>query len=97
MKFLPMQDYILVRPEERLKSAVLQVVMSEKPNTGEVVAVGPGKVDDKGRLHPMDVKVGDRIRFGTDAGYLNYPEYWENWQRYLILQEADVCWVEESR
>lgn len=92
--FRPTQDYILVKPIERIKSSIIEVVMTEKPNTGEVIAVGQGKENKHGNQMPMDIKVGDKIRFGTDQNYLSFPEYHENGQKYLILQEADVCWVE---
>ena len=82
----PLRDKIVVRPIDRKQSEVLAVVSSEKFNLGEVVATGP-KVDS--------VKVGERVRFGTDEGYLNYPE-WQaaNGERFLVLAEADVCFVE---
>ena len=84
--FRPKHDKILVRPLDRKRSEVVIVVAAEKFNLGEVVAIGP-KVDE--------VKVGERIRFGTDEGYLNYPE-WQaaNGERFLVLAEADVCFVE---
>ena len=78
----PLRDKILVRPLDRKQSEVLAVVSSEKFNLGEVVATGP-KADS--------VKVGDRIRFGTGDGYLTYPE----WRGFLVLAEADVCFVED--
>ena len=82
----PLRDKILVRPIERKASDAIVVVSSEKFSIGEVVAAGP-KADS--------VKVGDRIRFGTDQGYLTYPE-WQaaNGERFLVLAEADVCFVE---
>lgn len=84
----PLRDRLLVRPLERKQSEVVLVVNAEKFNLGEVVSIGP-KVDS--------VTVGDRIRFGTDDGYLTYPE-WEaaNGEKFLVLQEADVCFVEET-
>ena len=82
----PIRDRIVVRPLERKQSEVVFVVNAEKFSLGEVVAIGP-KVDS--------VKAGDRIRFGTDEGYLAFPE-WQaaNGERFLILAEADVCFVE---
>lgn len=82
----PIRDRLLVRPLERKASDTVVVVSSEKFSLGEVVATGP-KVED--------VKAGDRIRFGTDEGYLNYPEWQaETGERFIVLQEADVCFVE---
>lgn len=94
--FRPTQDYILVKPIERVKSSIIEVVMTEKPNTGEVIAVGQGRENKHGKFIPLDVKKGDRIRFGTDQNYLTFPEYHEAGERYVILQEADVCWIEGS-
>ena len=77
---LPLRDRILVKPLERKQSDIIVVVNAEKFNLGEVMAVGP-KVDT--------VRVGERIRFGTDEGYLTFPE-WKaaNGDTYLVLQEA---------
>lgn len=91
----PLRDRIVIKPHERVKSSILAVIMSEKPNTGTVVAVGPGGEDKKGRVTPLAVKPGDEIRYGTAEEYLSYPEYWENGEKYLVMQEADVCWVTE--
>jgi co-chaperonin GroES (HSP10) len=89
------EDYILVKPQERVKSAILEVIMSEPPNIGEIVAVGPGKYHKK-HFHRLDVRPGQKIRFGTDQGYLKYPEHTIDGQRYLIMQEDDVCWIIEG-
>ena len=77
-----------MRPLERKASDVIVVVNSEKFNVGEVVATGP---------EADSVKPGDRIRFGTSEDYLTYPE-WQaaNGERFLVLQEADVCFVEDA-
>lgn len=91
----PLRDRIVIKPHERIKSSILAVIMSEKPNTGTVVAVGPGTEDKRGRLMPLAVKVGDQIRYGTANEYLSYPEYLENGEKYLVMQEADVCWISE--
>ena len=93
--FRPLADRVLVEPLEREKSSVLAVVQQEKPNLGIVRAVGPGKVV-KGRIKPLDAKPGDLVRFGTDEGYLSYPEYKEAGKTYLILQEADIAFIAES-
>ena len=75
-----------MRPQERVKSTVLTVVQTEKPNTGIVERIGP-KV--------TGVKPGDRVRFGTGEGYLSFPPFFENGREFLVMQEADVCFVEE--
>ena len=83
----PLRDKIVVKPLDRKQSETLAVVSSEKFNLGYVVATGP-KVDS--------VKVGERVRFGTDQGYLTFPE-WQaaNGERFLVLSDADVCFVED--
>lgn len=71
MKIRPLYDRVVVRrKEEEQKSAggiVLPGSAKEKPNQGEVVAVGPGKIQD-GELRPLTVKVGDQVVFGPYAG-----------------------------
>ncbi len=91
-----MRDQIVVKPLERKASDIIEVLHSEKPNLGIVVAVGPGKRNKRGNVDPLDVKVNDTIRYGdTTMNHLNYPQYWEGHQMYLVLQEADVCFVAE--
>lgn len=72
MKIRPLYDRVVVRrKEEEQKSAggiVLPGSAKEKPNQGEVVAVGQGKVLDNGELRPLSVKVGDQVVFGPYAG-----------------------------
>lgn len=97
MKLKPLADKIVVKPEERLKSSILQVVMTEQPNMGTVVAVGQGKLI-KGRRQEMPVKVGDFVRYGTmgDNEYLKYFEYMEDGKRYLVMSWQDVCFIQEK-
>ena len=90
----PLRDFLLVEVIEREKSSLLAVVQHEKPNLGRVVAVGPGKVV-KGRRRPLDVPVGALVRFGTDEGYLSYPEHREGGRTLLVLQEADIAFIAE--
>ena len=94
----PLRDKILVKPEPRVKSDFLQVVMAEVDNGGTVVAVGPGHYTDDGRFIPQQVKPGDKIRFGTmgksiDDEYLKFQEYIEDDGRYLLMSWQDVCFV----
>ena len=91
----PLRDQIVIKPLERNASELVQVIHHEKPNLGIVVAVGPGSRNKKGQIVPIDLKVGDTVRYGTSAEYLSYPEYWEGRQRFLVLQEADICFVQE--
>lgn len=82
----PLRNQILVRPLEKRPSALLEVVSGDKPALGEIVACGP-----KAR----DVKPGDRVHFGTAENYLTFPRYEEAGVEYLVLSEADVCFVED--
>jgi co-chaperonin GroES (HSP10) len=90
MRLRPLRDRIVVKPVPRVKSTILEVIMSEKDNMGTVVAVGP-QAENK-------IQPGSFIRFGTmgDQEYLSYQEYFEGDDRYLIMSWKDVCFVEES-
>ena len=72
MKIRPLHDRVIVkRIDEERKSAggiVIPDTAAEKPDQGEIVAVGKGKKDDNGKLIPVDVKVGDRVLFGKYSG-----------------------------
>ena len=72
MKLRPLHDRVIVkRLEEERKSAggiVIPDTAAEKPSMGEVVAVGPGKTDEHGKLQPMGVKPGDKVHFGKYSG-----------------------------
>lgn len=84
----PLQDKIVVKPQPRVKSTIIDVIMSEKDNMGTVIAVGP-KAADK-------VQVGDFVRFGTMGNdeYLSYHEYHEGQEKYLVMSWKDVCFVQ---
>src|SRR5215472_13666232 len=72
VKFRPLQDRVLIRRiEEEEKTAggiIIPDTAKEKPMEGEVIAVGPGARGEDGKLHPLDVKAGDRILFGKWSG-----------------------------
>ena len=72
MKFRPLQDRVLIRrieEEEKTKGGIIiPDTAKEKPQQGEVIAVGPGGRDESGKLIPIDVKVGDRVLFGKWSG-----------------------------
>lgn len=93
MKLRPLHDRIIVkRLEEERKSAggiVIPDTAAEKPSMGEVVAVGPGKTDDGGKLVAMGVKVGDKILFGKYSG----QEFKMDGGDYLHMREDDVIGV----
>ena len=96
----PLNDRIVVKPEPRVKSALLEVVDDEQPSIGTVVAVGPGSRDKKGRLF-MPVSPGDRIRFGhhgktANDDYLKFPTFTDDdGERYLLMSWKDVAFLEQ--
>ncbi|MDE3023070.1 MAG: co-chaperone GroES [Pseudomonadota bacterium] len=92
MMIRPLRDRVIVKPISRIASEIIEVILNEKPNVGEVMAVGPGKVDGKGRIRPLDLKVGQKVRFGEFV----FPEYHEAGQKYLVLQEADIAGIVEE-
>ncbi|HZZ82195.1 MAG TPA: co-chaperone GroES [Gemmataceae bacterium] len=93
MKFRPLHDRIVIkRIEAEAKSAggiIIPDTAKEKPQQGEVVAVGPGGRDESGKLIPIDVKAGDRVLFGKWSG----TEVKIDDQDYLIMKESDVMGV----
>jgi len=95
MKIRPLQDRILVeRIEEEVKKGGIIIPDSakEKPQQGKVIAVGPGKVDEKGNRIPMEVKKGDIILFGKYSG--NEIRIGE--EEHLIMREDDILAVIEK-
>ena len=72
MKFRPLHDRVVVRrieEDDRTKGGIIiPDTAKEKPQQGQVVAVGPGSPDDKGKVQPLDVKPGDRVLFGKWSG-----------------------------
>ena len=96
MKVRPLHDRVIVkRLEEERKTAsgiVIPDTAAEKPDQGEVIAVGKGKVGDNGSLLPLEVKVGDRILFGKYSGQAFKMEGVE----YLQMREEDIIGVIES-
>ena len=90
MKIRPVQDRIVVRrvaEEEKTKGGIIiPDSAKEKPAEGEVVAVGPGKANDKGVVRPLDVKKGDRVLFGKYSGNEIKLEGVEH----IILREDEV-------
>ena len=93
MKLRPLHDRIIVkRLEEERKSAggiVIPDTAAEKPSMGEVVAAGPGKTDDAGKLGTIGVKVGDKVLFGKYSG----QEFKLEGQDLLHMREDDVIGV----
>ncbi len=107
MKFRPLHDRVVVRrleEDERSKGGIIiPDTAKEKPQTGEVVAVGPGERDDKGTLQPLDVKPGDRVLFGkwsgTDRvlfGKWSGTEVKIDGEDLSIMKESDILGVLEG-
>ncbi len=96
MKVRPLQDRVLIRrvaEEEKTKGGIIiPDTAKEKPAEGEVIAVGSGKYDDKGKLRPLDVKKGDRILFGKYSG----NEIKLDGDEHLILREDEILGVLEK-
>ncbi|MBX4963931.1 co-chaperone GroES [Rhizobium binae] len=97
MSFRPLHDRILVRrvdSEEKTKGGIIiPDTAKEKPQEGEVIAVGPGARNDAGQIQALDVKVGDRILFGKWSG----TEIKINGEDLLIMKESDVMGIIEAR
>ncbi|MFZ9501973.1 MAG: co-chaperone GroES [Beijerinckiaceae bacterium] len=93
MKFRPLHDRVVVKRlegEEKTKGGIIiPDSAKEKPQEGEVVAVGPGARDESGKLVPLDVKAGDRILFGKWSG----TEVKIDGQELLIMKESDIMGV----
>ena len=91
----PLQDRVLVKPSIRQLSEILIVNNREPFNMGTVVAVGPGKRDKRGNIKPLDAKPGDSIRYGN-GDYLKWPTVKIEGEEYQIIQEADICWIDQD-
>ena len=93
MAFRPLGDRVLVkRVEEEEKTRggiIIPDTAKEKPQEGEVIAVGPGARDEAGKVQPLDVKTGDRILFGKWSG----TEVKLEGQDLLIMKESDILGV----
>ena len=96
MKFRPLHDRVVIRRlegEERTKAGIIiPDTAKEKPQEGEVVAVGPGGRDEAGKLIPIDLKAGDRVLFGKWSG----TEVKIDGEELLIMKESDVMGVLEG-
>jgi chaperonin GroES len=92
MKINPLADRVLVRRiEEEVKKGgiIIPDTAKEKPQKGEVIAVGPGRLDEKGKRVPMEVKKGDKILFAKYAG--SEVRFGED--DYVIMREDDILGV----
>ena len=93
MQFRPLQDRVLVRrieEEEKTKGGIIiPDTAREKPMEGEILAAGPGARGEDGKLHPLDVKVGDRVLFGKWSG----TEIKMNGEDLVVMKETDIMGV----
>jgi chaperonin GroES len=97
MKFRPLHDRIVVRrveSEEKTKGGIIiPDTAKEKPQEGEVIAVGPGARNEQGQVVALDVKVGDRVLFGKWSG----TEIKIDGEDLLIMKESDIMGVIEAQ
>jgi len=97
MKFRPLHDRIVIRRmegEDKTKGGIIiPDTVKEKPQEGEVIAVGPGARDESGKLVPLDLKAGDIVLFGKWSG----SEVKIGGQELLIMKESDIMGVIEGR
>jgi chaperonin GroES len=93
MKFRPLYDRVVLRRiegEEKTKGGIIiPDTVKEKPQEGEVVAIGPGARDESGRVNALDVKAGDRVLFGKWSG----TEVKIDGQDLLIMKESDILGI----
>ena len=93
MKFRPLHDRVVVKSieaeEKTAGGIIIPDTAKEKPQEGEIVAVGPGGRDEAGKLIPPDVKTGDRVLFGKWSG----TEVKIDGAEYLIMKESDIMGV----
>ena len=96
MKFRPLHDRVVVRriegDDKTAGGIIIPDTAKEKPQEGEIVAVGPGGRDEAGKLIPIDLRVGDRILFGKWSG----TEVKIDGEELLIMKESDVMGVIEG-
>ena len=92
-KFRPLHDRVVVRrvesEEKTAGGIIIPDTAKEKPQEGEVIAVGPGARDEAGKLVPLDVKAGDRVLFGKWSG----TEVKLDGQDLLIMKESDIMGI----
>ena len=97
MNFRPLHDRVVVRRiEEDNKTKggiIIPDTAKEKPQQGEVIAVGPGARDEAGKIQPLDVKAGDHVLFGKWSG----TEVTIDGTEYLIMKETDIMGVLDKK
>ena len=97
MKFRPLHDRVLIKvldSEEKTSGGIIiPDTAKEKPQEGEVVAVGPGAINETGKTSPMDVKIGDIVLFGKWSG----TEVKIDGKEYSIMKESDIMGISKSK
>ena len=97
MKFRPLHDRVLIKvldsEEKTAGGIIIPDSAKEKPQEGEVIAVGPGAKNEDGKLSPMDVKVGDIVLFGKWSG----TEVKIDNKEYSIMKESDIMGISKSK
>ena len=97
MKFRPLHDRVLIKvldsEEKTAGGIIIPDTAKEKPQEGEVVAVGPGAKNEAGKLTPMDVKLGDIVLFGKWSG----TEVKIDGKEYSIMKEADIMGISKGK
>ena len=92
-KFTPLHDRILVRRVEEAETTrggiILPDTAKEKPQEGEVISVGKGKINEEGKVRPLDMKEGDRILFGKYSG----TEIKLDGEEFIIMREEEVLGI----
>jgi len=93
MKFKPLGDRILIKPLEAYEQTkggiVIPDTAKEKPQEGEIIAVGDGKKNDEGKIMPLSLKKGDKVLYGKYSG----TEITLDGEEYLIIREEDVLGI----
>ena len=96
MKIRPLHDRVVIRREEKEEKSAGGIVLAstarEKPNKGEVIAVGPGKALDNGQVRALQVKVGDKVVFASYAGSQTLKDGDEE---FIIMSESEILGVLE--
>ncbi|MDR1335180.1 MAG: co-chaperone GroES [Holosporaceae bacterium] len=93
VNFTPLKDKVLIKRLDQEETSpggiIIPDTAKEKPVEGEILAVGPGSCDEKGNIHALDVKVGDRVLFAKWGG----SEVKIEGEEYIILKESDILGI----
>jgi chaperonin GroES len=97
VKIKPLADRVIVKPSGEAESKtsggiIIPDTAKEKPSQGEIIAVGPGRMDESGKVMPMNVKIGDRVLYSKYGGT---EIEWEG-DKYLLMSEMDIQAVIEK-